>query len=79
MSRYRLRCTSCDNYIPMYVTMIKKNDIDCTIEEKDGIFYIDIMYVCELYKLHKAVQNEIIITHGIEDDPVIEIYDDWRE
>ena len=37
------------------------------------------MYVCELYKLHKAIGEEIIVTHAYEDDAVIEIYDDWRE
>lgn len=79
MSRYRLKCTGGDNYLPNYVTKIKENDIDCIIEEKDGIFYIDIMYVCELYKLHKAIDEEIIVTQDFKGEPEIEIYDDWRE
>lgn len=78
MSRYELYCTG-NYHLSTYVSKIKENDIDCIIEEKDGNFYIDIMYVSDLYKLSKLIDAELIITHNVAGEPAIEIYDDWRE
>lgn len=89
--RFRLTATSvpyttCDNpdiipiYLREYLEKIKNADISLDLPEpiiENHQVYINMMYGSQFRNLAKTLDNELIIR--TDDEPTIEIYDDWRE
>lgn len=90
--RFKLVATSlpytvCDNpdiapiYLKEYIEKIKNADTSLELPEpviEDHNVYINLMYGSQIYNLAKALSQNLII--GFDDEePTIEIYDDWRE
>lgn len=90
--RFRLTATSlpytvCDNpdiapiYLKEYIEKIKNADDSLELPEpviEDHNVYIDLVYGSQIYNLAKVLSQNLIICFENE-QPTIEIYDDWRE
>lgn len=87
--KFRLTATSslnCDNpddasvYRGKYIKKIKNADDSLDLPEpviEGHRVYIDLMYGSQFFNLAKALDRELIIRN--ENEPTIEIHDDWRE
>lgn len=89
--RFKLVATSlpytvCDNpdiapiYLKEYIEKIKNADDSLELPEpviKDHQVYINLVYGSQFFNLAKILDKELIIR--TDDEPTIEIYDDWRE
>ena len=67
-------------YLRKYIEKIKNADasLDLPAPVIEGHrVYIDLMYGSEFFNLAKALDRELIIRN--ENEPTIEIHDDWRE
>ena len=90
--RFKLVATSlpytvCDNpdiapiYLKEYIEKIKNADDSLELPEpviEDHNVYINRMYGSQIYNLAKALSQNLIICFN-DEEPTIEIYDDWRE
>ena len=90
--RFKLVATSlpytvCDNpdiapiYLKEYIEKIKNADASLELPEpviEDHHVYIDLVYASQIYNLAKALSQNLIICFD-DEEPTIEIYDDWRE
>ena len=90
--RFKLVATSlpytvCDNpdiapiYLKEYIEKIKNADDSLELPEpviEDHQVYIDLVYSSQIFNLAKALSQNLIICFDNE-EPTIEIYDDWRE
>ena len=90
--RFKLVATSlpytvCDNpditpiYLKEYIEKIKNSDDSLELPEpviEDHQVFIDLMYGSQIYNLAKALSQNRIIRFD-DEEPTIEIYDDWRE
>ena len=79
--------TVCDNpdiapiYLKDYIEKIKNADASLELPEpviEDHHVYIDLMYGSQIFNLAKALSQNLIICFD-DEEPTIEIYDDWRE
>ena len=77
------RCNHIDD-APMclrkYIEKIKNADASLELPEpviEHNQVFITLMYGSQLYNLAKMLDKELII--HTDDEPTIEIYDDWRE
>ena len=79
--------TVCDNpdiapiYLKEYIEKIKNADASLELPEpviEHHNVYIDLMYASQIYNLAKALSHNLIICID-DEEPTIEIYDDWRE
>lgn len=87
--RFKLTATSllyCNNldeapiFLKKYIEKIKNADASLDLPEpviEGHKVYISLMYGSQFFNLAKALEKELIICE--EDEPTIEIYDDWRE
>ena len=89
--RFKLVATSlpytvCDNpdiapiYLKEYIEKIKNADDSLELPEpviENHNVYIDLMYGFQFFNLAKALSQNLIIC--FDEEPTIEIYDDWRE
>ena len=87
--RFRLTATSSLNrdnpddasvYRGKYIKKIKNADASLDLPEpviEGHKVYIDLMYGSQFFNLAKALDRELIIRN--ENEPTIEIHDDWRE
>ena len=78
------RCNHLDDAptcLKKYIEKIKGADDSLDLPEpviEHNRVYIDLVYGSQMYNLAKAVAHNLIIC--IDDEqPTIEIYDDWRE
>lgn len=70
--------TEDDFYLKKYIEKMDKAGQDGPAYiVKDGKLYVDIFYGSDLFKLAKVLGEELIIRK--DEEPTIEIYDDWRE
>lgn len=90
--RFKLVATSlpytvCDNpdiapiYLKEYIEKIKNADDSLELPEpviEDHHVYIDLVYGSQIYNLAKTLSQNLIICFD-DEEPTIEIYDDWRE
>ena len=90
--RFKLIATSlpytvCDNpditpmYLKEYIEKIKNADDSLELPEpviEHHKVFIDLMHVSQIYNLAKALSQNLIICFD-DEEPTIEIYDDWRE
>ena len=90
--RFKLVATSlpytvCDNpdiapiYLKEYIEKIKNADASLELSEpviEDHNVYIDLVYASQIHNLAKALSQNLIICFE-DEQPTIEIYDDWRE
>ena len=90
--RFKLVATSlpytvCDNpditpiYLKEYIEKIKNADDSLELPEpviEGHNVYIALMYGSQIYNLAKALSQNLIICFD-DEEPTIEIYDDWRE
>lgn len=63
-----------------YIEKIKNADSSLELPEpviEHNQVFIDLMYGSQFYNLAKILDKELIIR--TDDEPTIEIYDDWRE
>ena len=68
-------------YLKEYIEKIKNADDSLELPEpviEDHNVYIDLMYGSQIYNLAKALSQNLIICFD-DEEPTIEIYDDWRE
>ena len=68
-------------YLEKYIEKIKNADAALDLPEPfiDGQHvYIQLMYGSQFLNLAKTLEQELIVCYG-EEEPTIEIYDDWRE
>ena len=77
------RCNHLDD-APMclrkYTEKIKNADASLELPEpviEHNQVYIDLVYGSQIFNLAKILDKELIIR--TDDEPTIEIYDDWRE
>ena len=79
--------TVCDNpdiapiYLKEYIEKIKNADDSLELPEpviEDHNVYIDLVYSSQIYNLAKTLSQNLIICFD-DEEPTIEIYDDWRE
>ena len=87
--RFRLTATSSLNrdnpddvsvYCGKYIKKIKNADASLDLPEpviEGHKVYIDLMYGSQFFNLAKTLDRELIIRN--ENEPTIEIHDDWRE
>lgn len=87
--RFRLTTTSSLNrddpddasvYRRKYIKKIKNADASLDLPEpviEGHRVYISLMYGSQFFNLAKTLDRELIIRN--ENEPTIEIYDDWRE
>ena len=87
--RFRLTATSSLNrdnpddasvYLRKYIEKIKNADASLDLPEpviEGHKVYIDLMYGPQFFNLAKTLDRELIIRN--ENEPTIEIHDDWRE
>ena len=87
--RFRLTATSSLNrdnpddvsvYRGKYIKKIKNADASIDLPEpviEGHKVYIDLMYGSQFFNLAKTLDRELIIRN--ENEPTIEIHDDWRE
>ena len=78
------RCNHIDD-APMclrkYTEKIKNADDSLELPKpviEDHNVYIDLMYGSQIYNLAKTLSQNLIICFD-DEEPTIEIYDDWRE
>ena len=90
--RFKLVATSlpytvCDNpdiapiYLKEYIEKIKNADDSLELPEpviEDHQVYIDLVYSSQIFNLAKTLSQNLIICFD-DEEPTIEIYDDWRE
>ena len=90
--RFKLIATSlpytvCDNpdiapiYLKEYIEKIKNADDSLELPEpviEDHNVYIDLMHASQIFNLAKVFSHNLIICID-DEEPTIEIYDDWRE
>lgn len=90
--RFKLVATSlpytvCDNpdiapmYLKEYIEKIKNADASLQLPEpviEDHQVYIDLVYASQIYNIAKVLSQNLIICFD-DEEPTIEIYDDWRE
>ena len=68
-------------YLKEYIEKIKNADDSLELPEpviEDHNVYINLMYGSQIYNLAKALSQNLIICFD-DEEPTIEIYDDWRE
>ena len=79
--------TVCDNpdiapiYLKEYIEKIKNAADSLELPEpviEDHNVYIDLMYGSQIFNLAKTLGQNLIICFD-DEEPTIEIYDDWRE
>lgn len=87
--RFKLTATSLLNrdnpddasvYLRKYIEKIKNADASLDLPEpviEGHKVYIDLMYGSQFFNLAKTLDRELIIRN--ENEPTIEIHDDWRE
>ena len=89
--RFKLIATSlpytvCDNpdiapiYLKEYIEKIKNADASLELPKpviEHNQVFIDLMHGSQFFNLAKILDKELIIR--TDDEPTIEIYDDWRE
>lgn len=89
--RFKLTATSlsytvCDNlndvlrYLGEYIEKIKNADASLELPKpviEGHRVYIDLVYDAQFFNLAKMLDKELIIR--TDDEPTVEIYDDWRE
>lgn len=90
--RFKLVATSlpytvCDNpdiapmYLKEYIEKIRNADDSLELPEpviEDHNVYIDLVYASQIYNIAKVLSQNLIICFD-DEEPTIEIYDDWRE
>ena len=67
-------------YLRKYIEKIKNADASLDLPEpviEGHKVYIDLMYGSQFFNLAKTLDRELIIRN--ENEPTIEIHDDWRE
>ena len=67
-------------YLKKYIEKIKNADDSFEFPEpviEDHHVYIDLVHDSQFFNLAKILDKELIIR--TDDEPTIEIYDDWRE
>lgn len=67
-------------YLGKYIEKIKNADASLDLPEpviEDDQVYISLMYGSQFFNLAKTLDEELIIRK--ENEPTIEIYDEWRE
>ena len=67
-------------YLRKYIEKIKNADDSLDLPEpeiEDDHVYISLMYGSQFFNLAKTLNHEIIVRN--ENEPTLEIYDDWRE
>ena len=78
------RCNHLDDApvcLRKYIEKIKNADDSLELPEpviEDHQVFIDLMYGSQIYNLAKALSQNLIICFD-DEEPTIEIYDDWRE
>ena len=78
------RCNHLDDApacLRKYIEKIKNADDSLELPEpviEHNQVYIDLVYASQIYNLTKAVAHNLIICID-DEEPTIEIYDDWRE
>ena len=83
--RIKLETTSYreENLKDIYLPIISRSGFTTEINMNDRdeiVVYIDIDSIEDLIKLHRELDVELIIKHDYHTkEPIIEIYDDWRE
>ena len=68
-------------WLEKYIEKIKNADASLQLPEpviEHHKVYIDLMYGSQIYNLAKALSQNLIICFD-DEEPTIEIYDDWRE
>ena len=68
-------------YLKEYIEKIKNADDSLELPEpviEDHNVYIDLVYSSQIFNLAKALSQNLIICFD-DEEPTIEIYDDWRE
>ena len=79
--------TVCDNpdiapiYLKEYIEKIKNADDSLELPKpviEDHQVYIDLVYSSQIFNLAKELSQNLIICFD-DEEPTIEIYDDWRE
>ena len=87
--RFRLTATSLINrdnpddasiHLRKYIEKIKNADASRDLPEpifEGHQVYINLMYGSQFFNLAKVLDRELIIRN--ENEPIIEIHDDWRE
>ena len=68
-------------WLEKYIEKIKNVDASLQLPEpviEHHKVYIDLMYGSQIYNLAKALSQNLIICFD-DEEPTIEIYDDWRE
>lgn len=68
-------------WLEKYIKKIKNADASLELSEpviEDHHVYIDLMYGSQIFNLAKALSHNLIICFD-DEEPTIEIYDDWRE
>ena len=90
--RFKLVATSlpytvCDNpdiapiYLKEYIEKIKNADASLQLPEpviEHHKVFIDLVYGSQIFNLAKVLSQNLIICFD-DEEPTIEIYDDWRE
>ena len=77
------RCNHIDDApicLRKYIEKIKNADASLELPEpviEHNQVFIDLMYGSQFFDLAKILDKELIIR--TDDEPTIEIYDDWRE
>ena len=67
-------------WLEKYIEKIKNADASLELPEpviEHHKVFIDLVYGSQIYNLAKTLDKELIIR--TDDEPTIEIYDDWRE
>lgn len=83
--RVKLETTSYhhENMTDIYLPIISRSGFttEINMNDRDEIeVYIEIDSFEDLIKLHKELDVELIIKHDYHTkEPIVEIYDDWRE
>ena len=78
------RCNHLDDAsicLKKYIEKIKNADDSLELPEpviEGSRVYINLMYGSQIYNLAKALSQNVIICFD-DEEPTIEIYDDWRE
>lgn len=68
-------------WLEKYIEKIKNADASLQLPEpviEHHKVYIDLMYGSQIFNLAKALSHNLIICID-DEEPTIEIYDDWRE
>lgn len=68
-------------WLEKYIKKIKNADASLQLPEpviEDHQVYIDLVYASQIYNIAKVLSQNLIICFD-DEEPTIEIYDDWRE